>query len=75
MIARTVNNLVPSQQLKQGIFKKYVSEATVRVNPDGLSEATVSKATVRANPDGLSEATVSVNPDRCIDIDAFPNYC
>ena len=58
MIARTVNNLVPSQQLKQGIFKKYV-----RVNPDGLSEATVSEATVR------------VNPDRCIDIDAFPNYC
>jgi hypothetical protein len=53
MIARTVNNLVPSQQLKQGIFKKYV----------------------RANPDGLSEATVRVNPDRCIDIDAFPNYC
>ena len=53
MIARTVNNLVPSQQLKQGIFKKYV----------------------RVNPDGLSEATVRVNPDRCIDIDAFPNYC
>jgi hypothetical protein len=51
MIARTVNNLVPSEQLKQGIFKKYVSEATV------------------------SEATVRVNPDRCIDIDAFPNYC
>ena len=41
MIARTVNNLVPSQQLKQGIFKKYV-----RVNPDGLSESTV-----RVNPD------------------------
>jgi hypothetical protein len=33
MIARTVNNLVPSQQLKQDIFKKYVSVATVRVNP------------------------------------------
>jgi hypothetical protein len=28
-----VNNLVPSQQLKQDIFKKYVSVATVRVNP------------------------------------------
>ena len=39
MIARTVNNLVPSQQLKQDIFKKYV-------NPDGLSEATVSEASL-----------------------------
>ena len=34
MIARTVNNLVPKEQLKQGIFKKYV-------NPDGLSETSL----------------------------------
>ena len=32
MIARTVNNLVPSQQLKQGIFKKYVSESEASLN-------------------------------------------
>jgi len=48
MIARTVNNLVPSQQLKQGIFKKYVSEATV------------SEATVRVNPDSLSEISLNI---------------
>jgi hypothetical protein len=27
MIARTVNNLVPSEQLKQNVFKKYVYNA------------------------------------------------
>ena len=32
MIARTVNNLVPKDQLKQSIFKKYVSEATICLN-------------------------------------------
>ena len=32
MIARTVNNLVPKEQLKQGIFKKYISEATNEIN-------------------------------------------
>jgi hypothetical protein len=31
MIARTVNNLVPSEQLKQSVFKKYVYEATVQI--------------------------------------------
>lgn len=29
MIARTVNNLVPKEQLKQGIFKKYISEVAI----------------------------------------------
>ena len=32
MIARTVNNLVPKDQLKLDIFKKYVSEATIYLN-------------------------------------------
>jgi len=32
MIARTVNHLVPSEQLKQDIFKKYASEATICLN-------------------------------------------
>ena len=32
MIARTVNNLVPSQQLKQDIFKKYVSVSEASLN-------------------------------------------
>ena len=77
MIARTVNNLVPCQQLKQDIFKKYVreatvSEATVRVNPDGLSEATVSEATVSEAT--VSEATVSEARLNIIDIDALPKY-
>jgi hypothetical protein len=45
MIARTVNNLVPSQQLKQDIFKKYV-----RVNPDGLSEASLNIIDIDALP-------------------------
>jgi hypothetical protein len=62
MIARTVNNLVPKEQLKQSIFNKYV-----RVNPDGLSEATISEATI-------SEATVSEASLNIIDIDAFPKY-
>jgi hypothetical protein len=31
MIARTVNNLVPSEQLKQSVFKKYVYDATVQI--------------------------------------------
>jgi hypothetical protein len=62
MIARTVNNLVPSEQLKQNIFKKYV-------NRDGLSEATVSEVTVRVTPDSLSEISLNI-----IDIDALPKY-
>ena len=33
MIARTVNNLVPKEQLKQDIFKKYVSVSLANVNP------------------------------------------
>jgi hypothetical protein len=65
MIARTVNNLVPSEQLKQGIFNKYVSEATV--SEATVSEATVSKATV-------SKATVSEATLNIIDIDALPKY-
>jgi len=32
MIARTVNHLVPSEQLKQDIFKKYASEETICLN-------------------------------------------
>ena len=32
MIARTVNNLVPKEQLKLDIFKKYVCEATNEIN-------------------------------------------
>jgi hypothetical protein len=43
MIARTVNNLVPSEQLKQNIFKKYV-------NPDGLSEANLNIIDIDALP-------------------------
>jgi hypothetical protein len=36
MIARTVNNLVPKEQLKLDIFKKYISEVTI-------SEVTISE--------------------------------
>ena len=43
MIARTVNNLVPSEQLKQNIFKKYV-------NPDGLSETSLNIIDIDALP-------------------------
>jgi hypothetical protein len=31
MIARTVNNLVPAEQLKQNVFKKYVSLSDANV--------------------------------------------
>jgi len=37
MIARTVNNLVPAEQLKQNVFKKYVSLSDAKViNIDAL---------------------------------------
>jgi hypothetical protein len=36
MIARTVNHLVPKEQLKQDIFKKYVCEEHVCIDIDAL---------------------------------------
>jgi len=40
MIARTVNNLVPKEQLKQDIFKKYVCEEDVCIDIDALPKYT-----------------------------------
>ena len=47
MIARTVNNLVPKEQLKHNIFNKYVSEA---MNPNNLSKASLNIIDIDAFP-------------------------